>query len=84
MQTKFKRHQKVKILISPNPEYIEYHNENPLNDEATKPLPIIRGMIGIVNVLLPNGQYHVEILDKFGKTLAYAPFSEEALEEILE
>ena len=27
MQNKFKRHQEVKIKVSPNKEYIEYHED---------------------------------------------------------
>lgn len=71
MQTKFKRHQKVKILRSPNPEYIEYYEDE---------IPITSGMHGKINILLSNGKYHVEILDKEGKTLAYSVFEEEELE----
>jgi hypothetical protein len=73
MQTKFKRHQEVIILIEPNIEYIEYYGE---------PAPIKKGMIGKINMLLPNGKYHVEILDKQKNTLAYAPFDEDDLEAI--
>jgi len=39
-------------------------------------------MMGKINILLPNGKYHVEILDKNGKIIAYAPFNEEDLEVI--
>ncbi len=81
MQTKFKRHQAVKILISPDKEYIEYHNED---DPDFKDIPITPGMKGRINILLPNGQYHVEILDNKGNILAYAPFNEEDLELIEE
>jgi len=73
MQTKFKRHQKVKILRSPDPEYVEYYEDE---------VPIVKGMIGKINILLPNGKYHVEILDKKGNALAYAPFEEEDLEGV--
>lgn len=73
MQTKFKRHAKVKLLRAPDPEYIEYYEDE---------IPIKAGMLGKINVLLPNGQYHVEILDEKGEALAYAPFSEDDLEEI--
>ncbi len=75
MQTKFKRHQKVKILVGPNPEYVEY------KDEENQP-EIKKGMKGIINVLLPNGQYHVTILNDKNDIIAYAPFSEEFLEAI--
>jgi hypothetical protein len=73
MQTKFKRHQKVKILRIPDPEYIEYKSE----DAHIKP-----NMLGEVNIILPNGQYHVEIFNEKGETVAYAPFSEDDLEAV--
>ena len=77
MQTKFKRHQKVRLLIDPNPEYIEYHSE----DEETE-TPIKKGMNGEINILLPNGKYHVRINDKNGNILAYCEVNEEDLESI--
>jgi hypothetical protein len=77
MQTKFKRHQKVKLLHDPDPEYIEYDVEH----VDSRP-PIKKGMSGKINVLLTNGQYHVEIIDENEKTLAYAPMAEESLEAI--
>ncbi len=77
MQTKFKRHQKVKILVNPNPEYVEYHNES--EDLENQP-KITKGMLGKINIILPNGQYHVEILDKKGNTVAYVPLDEDSLE----
>ncbi|PIN93714.1 hypothetical protein COU54_02045 [Candidatus Pacearchaeota archaeon CG10_big_fil_rev_8_21_14_0_10_31_24] len=81
MQNKFKRHDFVTLLRSPDPEYVEYHNEAEDQDEhPEEKIPIIKGMKGKVNLILKNGQYHVEILDKKGKTLAYAPFHEEDLE----
>lgn len=80
MQTKFKRHQKVKLLRDPDIEYIEYHSENEENLE--NPPKIKKGMIGRINIILPNGQYHVEILDEDGKTIAYAPMEEDGLEAI--
>ena len=77
MQTKFKRHQKVKLLRAPLEEDIEPY--------ADPPVEIKAGMTGKINVLLPNGQYHVEIIDeKTGETLAYAAMDEEGLEEIVE
>lgn len=79
MNTLFKRHQSVKILHSPDPEYIEYHNED---ESDVKEVPIKPGMHGKINIILPNGQYHVEINDKKGKIIAYAPFNEEDLEAI--
>ena len=80
MQTKFKRHQKVKILVDPDPEYIEYHSEN--EEEAKTNQKIKKGMLGEINILLPNGLYHVRILNEKGEIIAYAPFAEEDLEEI--
>ena len=74
MQTKFKRHQAIKILRSPEKEYIEYYSD--------KQEEIKEGMKGRINILLPNGQYHVEILNDEGEIIAYAPFNEEDLEEI--
>ena len=71
MQFKFKRHQKVKILVSPDPEYTEFHDE---------PLEIKKGMPGKINIILPNGKYHVEILDDKDNVIAYAPFDEDQLE----
>ncbi|MEK6890464.1 MAG: hypothetical protein AABW82_00160 [Nanoarchaeota archaeon] len=79
MNTKFKRHQSVKILRSPDKEYVEYHNED---DPKFKETPITPGMQGKINILLPNGKYHVEIFDKKGNLLAYAPFDEDDLEAI--
>ncbi len=79
MQTKFKRHQEVIILVAPDPEYIEYHNQD---EELENSPQITRGMKGKINIILPNGRYHVEILDKEGNTIAYAPFDEDSLEEI--
>ncbi|MBX4212142.1 hypothetical protein KW787_01655 [Candidatus Pacearchaeota archaeon] len=73
MHSKFKRHQKVRILREPDPEYIEYYSE--------EPIPIKKGMTGKINILLSNGKYHVEI-DKDGEVIAYAPFNEEDIEPI--
>ncbi|MEK6843813.1 MAG: hypothetical protein AABX83_00115 [Nanoarchaeota archaeon] len=78
MQTKFKRHERVKILITPDPEYIEYHDEK---EESEDQPEIKKGMIGVINIVLPNGQYHVAILNDEGEIIAYAPFSEDDLEE---
>lgn len=73
MQSKFKRHQKVKLLVDADPEYVEYYEDE---------IPVKKGMIGKINIMLSNGRYHVEILDSKGETLAYAPFSEEELEAV--
>ncbi len=77
MQTKFKRHQKVKLLIDPDPEYIEYSADY---DESQP--KIKKGMKGKVNIILPNGKYHVEILDDKENIIAYLPIAEEYLEQI--
>ena len=79
MQTKFKRHQPVRLLRAPDSEYIEYHNED---DPDFKELPIKKGMTGKINILLPNGQYHVEINDEKGNILAYIACNEEDLEAV--
>ena len=73
MQFKFKKHQKVILLVDPNPEYIEY------DPEIEKEIPIKKGASGEINLILPNGKYHVKIIDKKGNTIAYAPFDEEEL-----
>jgi hypothetical protein len=73
MQFKFKRHQKVIILVDPDPEYIEY------DPDLKKEVLIKKGALGEINIILPNGKYHVKIMDKKGKTIAYAPFNEEDL-----
>jgi len=67
----------VKIKRVPNLDQVEYNFED--NEEADK-VTIKAGMNGKVNVILPNGQYHVEILDSKGNIIAYAPFSEDDLE----
>jgi hypothetical protein len=73
MHSSFKRHQKVRLLVDPNPEYIEYYSESKE--------PIKKGMIGKINILLPNGQYHIEITDeKKGEIIAYVMLPEEYLE----
>jgi len=83
METKYKRHQEVKILTLPDPEFLEYHN--PEDEEKAiggKHPEIKKGMSGKVNIILPNGKYHVELHDKKGNIIAYAPFDEEQLEFI--
>jgi len=74
MQTKFKRHDKVRLLVDPDPEYTEYHSE--------EEVPIKRGMTGKINILLPNGQYHVEIDDEDGNVIAYVVVGEDNLEAV--
>ena len=76
MQTKFKRHQKVRLLVDPDPEYIEFHTSDA---EVEEKIPIKKGMIGVINILLPNGQYHVEIQNEEGDPIAYFPMTEENL-----
>ncbi len=79
MQTKFKRHAKVRLLVDADSEYVEYHNAE---EELENPVKIKKGMEGKINMILPNGRYHVEIIDKKGNTVAYVPLDEESLEEI--
>lgn len=67
----------VKIKRVPDLEAIEYNFED--NEEADK-VEIKSGMKGRINVILPNGQYHVEIQDSKGNVIAYAAFSEDDLE----
>lgn len=74
MQTKFKKQQKVRLLVNPDTEYIEYRSE--------EEIPIKKGMLGIINIHLPNGQYHVKILDEEGNVIAYVPLGEEDLEAV--
>ena len=74
MQTAFKRHQKVRLLRDPDPEYIEYYTDEEFQ--------IKKGMDGEINILLPNGQYHVKIIDKKGNELAYVVMDEDGLEAV--
>ena len=76
MQTKFKRGDEVVLLRDPDPEYVEYHNED---DPDFSEMPIKKGMKGKVNMMLSNGKYHVEIFDKKGEILAYIPMEEDGL-----
>ena len=71
MKFKFKPHDYVKILIEPDLEYTEFKEE---------PVKIKKGMKGKINIILSNGNYHVEILNNEGEVIAYAPFDEESLE----
>lgn len=65
--------------MDPNPEYIEYSPE--IEEENPENLPQIKkGMPGEINILLPNGQYHVRILNEKGETIAFAPIDEDNLE----
>lgn len=80
MNTQFKKRQPVKILVIPDKEFIEYHNPED-EESAIENHPDIKvGMSGKINMVLPNGRYHVELHDKKGNIIAYAPFSEEDLE----
>lgn len=73
MSHKFKRHEKVRLLASPDPEYVEYYE-----DER----PITKGSTGKINIILPNGRYHIKIEDEEGNELAYVVMDEENLEKI--
>jgi hypothetical protein len=75
MQTKFKRHQEVRLKVAPNAEYIEYH-------DGFEEISIKEGMKGKINILLPNGQYHVEVLNNKNQVIAYVLMSEEDLDSI--
>ncbi len=79
MNTIFRRNDKVVLLNDPDPEYVEYHNED---EPGFEEIPIKKGMIGCINIILPNGRYHVEILNSKGETLAYVPMDEEDLRKI--
>lgn len=72
MQTAFKRHQKVRLKVNPNDDDIEPYTD--------PPKPIRAGAIGYINVLLPNGRYHVKIEDSDGNEIAYVAMDEEQLE----
>ncbi len=74
MNTKFKRHQKVKLLVTPNEEDVEPYTEPPQE--------IKKGMTGKVNIILPNGQYHIKISDENGDEVAYVVMDEESLEAV--
>lgn len=71
MQTRFKRHEKVRLLSAPREEDIERYEDN---------AKISSGVIGTINMLLPNGRYHVKIEDKEGNEMAYIAMDEEQLE----
>ena len=74
MQTKYKRHQKVILLVNPDMEYVEYDPD--FEEEAPA---IKKGMAAEINMLLPNGRYHIRVIDKNGNTIAYVPAAEEDL-----
>lgn len=78
MQGKFKRHQKVRLLVDPDPEYVEYHTEN----SGEEIVPIKKGMTGEINMLMQNGQYHVKIFDDDGEEFAYVLVDEDFLEAV--
>jgi heat shock protein HspQ len=61
-------------MIKPFNEDIEaYEEENPI---------IQKGSIGEVNMILPNGRYHILIKNKEGEKIAYVVADEEVLEEV--
>ncbi len=74
MQTQFKRHQKVRLLATPNDDDTEPY--------ADPPQPIKAGVIGYINILLPNGRYHIKIMDEEGNEVAYVAMDEEQLEAV--
>ena len=72
MNTKFKRHDKVRLLISPSESDIEsYEEEN---------VKINKGTIGEINMLLSNGRYHILVRNEKDVKIAYVVADEEALE----
>ncbi len=73
MHNKFKRHQRVILLANPDKEYIEYE---PGSDKEPE---IKKGAAGIINIILPNGKYHVKIVDKKGNSIAYVLLNEEEI-----
>lgn len=73
MHTQFKRHQKVKLLVAPKEDDIEPYVDN---------VKIKAGTLGRINILLPNGRYHVRIEDDKGNELAYVAMDEEQLEAV--
>jgi hypothetical protein len=74
MNTKFKRHERVRLLATPREQDVEPYKDPPVK--------IVSGMEGTINILLPNGRYHVKISDKKGDEVAYVAMDEEQLESI--
>ncbi len=61
-------------MITPFKEDIEaYEEENP---------SIKKGMTGEVNMILPNGRYHILMKGKNEKKIAYVVADEEVLKEV--
>lgn len=73
MSPKFKRHQRVRLLTAPRGEDIEPYKDN---------VKIPSGTEGTINIILPNGRYHVRIADKHDNEIAYVAMDEEQLESI--
>ena len=74
MKFKFKKNDIVRIKILPDNEYLEYSPD--FEDFKLK-----KGMKGKINVILPNGKYHIEIMNDKDEIVAYAPFDESQIEE---
>ncbi len=74
MRTNLKRHEKVRLLAEPEKEYIEYY--------AEPPVEIKKGAVGEINIILPNGKYHVKITNEKNETIAYVVMEEEFLEKL--
>ena len=66
------------LLRNPLEEDIEPHTENEEDEEVI----VKKGMTGEINIVLPNGRYHVRIFNKKGEIVAYAAMDEEALSSI--
>ncbi len=74
MNTSFKRHQPVRLLTAPRDDDIEMY--------ADPPISIPAGTRGKINMLLPNGRYHIKIEDAKGNEVAYVAADEEQLEAL--
>lgn len=73
----FKKHQKVILLSDPDLEYIEYVPD-------FEGIEIKKGMVGEINLILPNGRYHLKIFDKKHNVIAYLMAEEEQIGPIKE
>jgi len=72
MPAEYKKHQKVVLLTDPDSEYIEYKPD-------FEGVEIKKGMTGEINLILPNGRYHVRVFDKKKNVIAYVMAEEEQI-----
>lgn len=79
MNHKFKKHDRVKLKISPLVDDIEYTSEVLAEDEEPA---VLAGMEGEINLILPNGSYHVRVFDENGRAIAYVMLDEDSLESL--